>query len=63
MGADQQVPMGVHLQQVPVQGIEHQSPVPHSLSAGGGPTDTPSMCSPTPPKKPTHRVGKVGSYL
>ena len=61
MGTDQQVPVGVHLQQVPVQGNEYQPPAPHTPSAGGGPTNTLTLCSPLTQK--THRVGKVGSYL
>lgn len=30
MGTDQQVPVGIHLQQVPIHGIKHQPPAPHS---------------------------------
>lgn len=36
MGTDQQVPMGIHLQQVPILGIKHQPPAPHSCQWVGG---------------------------
>lgn len=59
MGTDQQVSMGIHLQQVPVQGIKHQSPAPHSCQWMRGSFPLPSL---GPPPQ-TDRVGKVGSYL
>ncbi|RLV83757.1 hypothetical protein DV515_00016332 [Chloebia gouldiae] len=42
VGTDQQVPVGIHLQQVPVQGIKHQTPAPHSCQWVGGSLPLPS---------------------
>lgn len=51
VGADQQVPMRVHLQQVPVQGVEHQppaarTPVSTVWDRGGVPVPLPHACPP-----------------
>lgn len=59
MGADQQVPVGVHLQQVAVQGVKHQPPGPRTPSAPG----EGGWSSLTPPQPDRHSPGGEGGVV